>query len=159
MYVCKFVRRIFLSLPIIAALVGFSLAQDTTSTARPSQADCLAAANSGSTMPASCTQEDSLQRNIHAPATRFSAEYYADAGPDAAVDDGAAGGSGAGDVAPLNPSERKKVELPVHPHTEFEQIVADTIGRPLPLFGQTLFAQPPSTFAATTTGYRFRAIT
>ena len=40
MYVCKFVRRIFLSLPIIAALAGFSLAQDTTSLARPTQADC-----------------------------------------------------------------------------------------------------------------------
>jgi protein involved in polysaccharide export with SLBB domain len=48
---------------------------------------------------------------------------------------------------PLNPSQRNRVELPVHPRTEFEQIVADTTGRALPSFGQSLFAQSPSTFA------------
>jgi protein involved in polysaccharide export with SLBB domain len=48
--------------------------------------------------------------------------------------------------APVNPSERKKAES-LRPHTEFEQIVADTIGRTLPLFGQSLFVQAPSTFA------------
>jgi hypothetical protein len=48
---------------------------------------------------------------------------------------------------PLNPSPRNRVELPVHPRTEFEQIVADTTGRALPLFGQSLFAQSPNTFA------------
>jgi protein involved in polysaccharide export with SLBB domain len=52
-------------------------------------------------------------------------------------------------VPPVNPSKDKKVKLALQPETEFEQIVADTIGRTLPLFGRTLFAQPPSTFAPT----------
>jgi protein involved in polysaccharide export with SLBB domain len=33
------------------------------------------------------------------------------------------------------------------PNTEFEQMVADSAGRTLPLFGQSLFDQPPTTFA------------
>ena len=33
------------------------------------------------------------------------------------------------------------------PETEFQQMVADSVGRVLPLFGESLFAQPPSTFA------------
>jgi len=52
-------------------------------------------------------------------------------------------------VPPVNPSDRKRVEPPLRPHSEFEQIVADTVGRTLPLFGQSLFLQPPSTFAPT----------
>ncbi len=47
----------------------------------------------------------------------------------------------------LNPSEIQRPELPPRPETEFEQMVADSAGRPLPLFGQSLFLQPPSTFA------------
>ena len=52
-------------------------------------------------------------------------------------------------MVPVNPSQRRKVQEPPRPQTEFEQIVADTIGRTLPLFGQSLFVQPPSTFAPT----------
>jgi protein involved in polysaccharide export with SLBB domain len=48
---------------------------------------------------------------------------------------------------PLNPSEIRQSKLPPRPETEFEQMVADSAGRPLPLFGQSLFVQPPSTFA------------
>jgi protein involved in polysaccharide export with SLBB domain/uncharacterized protein involved in exopolysaccharide biosynthesis len=33
------------------------------------------------------------------------------------------------------------------PRTEFEQMVADSAGRPLAVFGRALFAQPPETFA------------
>jgi protein involved in polysaccharide export with SLBB domain/uncharacterized protein involved in exopolysaccharide biosynthesis len=33
------------------------------------------------------------------------------------------------------------------PQTEFEQMVADSAGRPLAVFGHSLFAQPPATFA------------
>jgi len=33
------------------------------------------------------------------------------------------------------------------PRTEFEQMVADSAGRPLAVFGHALFAQPPETFA------------
>jgi protein involved in polysaccharide export with SLBB domain len=48
---------------------------------------------------------------------------------------------------PLNPSQIWRPNLPTHPETEFEQMVADSVGRPLPLFGQSLFVQAPSTFA------------
>ncbi|MGC2474116.1 MAG: SLBB domain-containing protein [Candidatus Sulfotelmatobacter sp.] len=51
-------------------------------------------------------------------------------------------------VTPLNPSEiQQRKQLLLRPETEFEQMVADTVGRPLPLFGQSLFIGPPSTFA------------
>jgi len=45
-----------------------------------------------------------------------------------------------------NPSQAARAQ-PARPETEFEQMVADTVGHVLPLFGQSLFAQPPSTFA------------
>jgi len=48
---------------------------------------------------------------------------------------------------PLNPSQIWHRPLPTRPETEFEQMVADTVGRPLPLFGQSLFVQAPSTFS------------
>ncbi|HEY1660287.1 MAG TPA: SLBB domain-containing protein [Candidatus Sulfotelmatobacter sp.] len=48
---------------------------------------------------------------------------------------------------PLNPSQLRRLQVPPHAETEFEQMVADTVGRPLPLFGESLFIQPPSTFA------------
>jgi protein involved in polysaccharide export with SLBB domain len=48
---------------------------------------------------------------------------------------------------PPNPSQVQRPKSTVWPETEFEQMVADSVGRPLPLFGQSLFDQPPSTFA------------
>lgn len=48
---------------------------------------------------------------------------------------------------PPNPSEIARPKRQTFPQTEFEQMVADSAGRPLPLFGQSLFEQPPSTFA------------
>ena len=48
---------------------------------------------------------------------------------------------------PLNPSQIWHRPAPTRPETEFEQMVADSVGRPLPLFGQSLFVQAPSTFA------------
>ena len=48
---------------------------------------------------------------------------------------------------PPNPSQLQHPKTPVWPETEFEQMVADSVGRPLPLFGQSMFDQPPSTFA------------
>ena len=50
-------------------------------------------------------------------------------------------------MVPLNPSQRPRKKTAIVPETEFEQMVADSAGRPLPLFGQSLFDQPPSTFA------------
>lgn len=49
--------------------------------------------------------------------------------------------------APLNPSQLPHPNTPIRPETEFEQMVADSVGRALPLFGQSLFVQPPSTFS------------
>jgi protein involved in polysaccharide export with SLBB domain len=48
---------------------------------------------------------------------------------------------------PPNPSELARSKRQALPETEFEQMVADSAGRVLPLFGQSLFEQPPSTFA------------
>jgi protein involved in polysaccharide export with SLBB domain len=48
---------------------------------------------------------------------------------------------------PPNPSQIAKPSSPSFPETEFQQMVADSAGRVLPLFGQSLFEQPPSTFA------------
>jgi len=49
---------------------------------------------------------------------------------------------------PLNPSEiQRRKQLSPWPQTEFEQMVADSVGRPLPLFGRSFFIGPPSTFA------------
>lgn len=48
---------------------------------------------------------------------------------------------------PLNPSQVWRSQQPMQPETEFEQMVADSVGRPLPLFGQSLFVQAPSTFS------------
>ena len=51
-------------------------------------------------------------------------------------------------ITPLNPSEiQQRKRLLLRPETEFEQMVADTVGRPLQLFGQSMFIGPPSTFA------------
>ncbi len=48
---------------------------------------------------------------------------------------------------PPNPSQSTHQQITPQPQTEFEQLVADSIGRTLPLFGQSLFLQPPSTFS------------
>lgn len=48
---------------------------------------------------------------------------------------------------PSNPSQIPRAKAEIRPETEFEQMVADSVGRPLPLFGQSLFVQPPSTFS------------
>ena len=56
-------------------------------------------------------------------------------------------GQNAPRTLPLNPSEMQQLKVPPRPETEFEQMVADSVGRALPLFGQSLFVQPPSTFS------------
>jgi protein involved in polysaccharide export with SLBB domain len=48
---------------------------------------------------------------------------------------------------PLNPSQIQRPKIQPRPETEFEQMAADSAGRTLPLFGQSLFDLPPSTFA------------
>ena len=51
------------------------------------------------------------------------------------------------ETQPLNPSQVRQPKVPPKPETEFQQMVADTAGQVLPLFGQSFFLQPPSTFA------------
>src|SRR5579863_599236 len=47
----------------------------------------------------------------------------------------------------INPSQIHLPIIPTWPQTEFEQMAADSAGRPLSTFGQSLFNQSPSTFA------------
>jgi polysaccharide export outer membrane protein len=49
----------------------------------------------------------------------------------------------------INPSQVRQPSIPTWPKTEFQQMAADSAGRPLPLFGQSLFDLAPSTFAPT----------
>jgi protein involved in polysaccharide export with SLBB domain len=46
---------------------------------------------------------------------------------------------------PQNPSE--EIRRPLDPPTEFQQMVANSIGKMLPIYGAMLFRNPPSTFA------------
>ncbi len=138
MYVGNIATRFCLSLLMIAALVGLCSAQNMGSS---SQADCLAAGSSGS---AGCAQEDSssgtgMRQQIAVPTLMNTPQLSAGRPetPEKNV------------VPPENPSTGKSAASPLQPQTEFEQIVADTIGRTLPLFGRTLFVQSPSTFAPT----------
>jgi protein involved in polysaccharide export with SLBB domain len=45
------------------------------------------------------------------------------------------------------PAQEKEQELPPQPPTEFQRMVNDSVGQMLPIFGASLFRQPPSTFA------------
>jgi protein involved in polysaccharide export with SLBB domain len=45
------------------------------------------------------------------------------------------------------PANEKEPELPPQPPTEFQRMVNDSVGQMLPIFGASLFRQPPSTFA------------
>jgi protein involved in polysaccharide export with SLBB domain/uncharacterized protein involved in exopolysaccharide biosynthesis len=54
---------------------------------------------------------------------------------------------GASAEAMRNQERRALLAQTPEPRTEFEQMVADSAGRPLAVFGQSLFAQPPATFA------------
>ena len=166
MYVGKLMKRFCLWLGIVLALAGYSLAQqdaragyeriaqqDSTSGTRPSAADCLAAVTSGRSVPAGCFQDSSSGGSMHqqqdtTPA-RVQLPQLTGERPETPERKM---------WAPVNPSQRPKIALPVWPQTEFEQIVADTVGRPLPLFGQSLFANRPVPLLPPT-ACRFRAIT
>jgi protein involved in polysaccharide export with SLBB domain len=141
----KFLKRFSLLLLTLATLAGPSFAQDSSLPEKPSQADCLAATDSGRTL-AGCAQDESTYDGTAMPMQQQ---------PESAplqpprLTSGRAESPEQVPQAPLNPSQRRRLELPLRPQTEFEQVVADTVGRALPLFGQSLFVQPPSTFAPT----------
>ena len=50
-------------------------------------------------------------------------------------------------TVPLNPSQLPKSKVVPSPETEFQQMVADSSGEVLPLFGQSFFLQAPSSFS------------
>jgi len=152
-------RRIYLLLLVVVILVNLSVAQDMSSAAsstlgsstiatRPSAADCYAAASSSGVVPPGCGSDSNstlggttastgssrqMQELTPLQTPQLTTSHFETMDRETSV--------------PVNPPQRKKPDLPLKPHTEFEQIVADTVGRPLPLFGQSLFTQPPSTFA------------
>jgi protein involved in polysaccharide export with SLBB domain len=144
MHVRKFMRRFCLSLLIAVAFAGYSFTQDANSTTQSSQEDCLAAANSGGALPAGCSQGAG---STSGTMTRQQLDVAPVQAPQ--LTSGRSEPLERPIVPPVNPSQLHGVELPLRPQTEFEQIVADTIGRTLPLFGQTLFEQAPTTFALT----------
>jgi len=128
--------------------VGLSLAQDSNSSSRPSADDCSTAANYGRPLPSGCQQDDSGNSSSGTTgASRQQQELPQTQAPQLTGERPENTERQA--LNPINPSQLRIQELPPRPHTEFEQIVADTVGRALPLFGQSLFVQPPSTFAPT----------
>ncbi len=54
-------------------------------------------------------------------------------------------------TGPTSPATRSNAQLPKsappQPPTEFQLMVADSVGRMLPIYGSSLFRKPPSTFA------------
>ena len=126
----------------MAALPGLGYAQDTSSPSRPSQSDCMAAADMGGSLPAGCVQNDTSTTPLQQQPELSPVQTPQ-------LTNGRAGEAERPLSVLLNPSQRHRLQLPVRPQTEFEQLVDDTVGRPLPLFGQSLFVEPPSTFAFT----------
>jgi protein involved in polysaccharide export with SLBB domain len=47
----------------------------------------------------------------------------------------------------LQDALNEKIRLPLDPPTEFQQLIANSIGKTLPIYGASLFRNPPSTFA------------
>jgi protein involved in polysaccharide export with SLBB domain len=43
--------------------------------------------------------------------------------------------------------QKEEIRLPLDPPTEFQQMISNSIGRTLPIYGANLFRKPPSTFA------------
>ena len=144
MYLRTIVRRLGLLLVTFAvASVSIAQEQGMMSSGRPSQAECSAAAESGGNLPDGCSPQGestsgNVQRQQTDSAVPIQSPRLTSARPETPEREA---------VTPLNPSQRKKIEPSLRPQTEFEQIVADTVGRSLPLFGQTLFAQSPSNYA------------
>lgn len=152
--VCKSMRRFLIPLVICAVLVGFSFAQDSTSalgalgissssqngTGGPSDADCVAATASGGTPPAGCGSGDGSysggRQSLDSPQIRTPELMSGPETPEQTV-------------APQNPSDIGRLKDAPPKRTEFEQLVSDTTGHMLPIFGQSLFTQPSSTFAVT----------
>jgi polysaccharide biosynthesis/export protein len=137
------VAGLVLTLVIFHADVSWGQAQDTGSTgaqdcqAHPEAADC---------------QQTSKSSPAAKSATPAGSEQPPNISP---MPSAAPGAEETGEEAkPLRPSSlrpqpepRSQPEPPPPPPTEFQLMVADSVGQRLPIYGASLFRQPPSTFA------------
>lgn len=142
-----FLKRV---LPFVAAslFLQATVAQSQVSSP-PSAAECNIEVAYGS-VPAGCELQTGTTPQLTFPsASSANALGMAPSAP-AQLPNPAADASEQVFLAPRNPNAPASVKPVVRPRTEFEQLVADTVGRPLPLFGQSFFEKPPSTFAPTT---------
>jgi polysaccharide biosynthesis/export protein len=129
------VAGLVLALVILHADVSW--AQDTGSAsaqdclAHPEAAGCQQASKSSPTIK-SDTSVGSQQPPTLSPVPSLAS------GPEAASES----------ARPAQPSTlRAQPEPPAQPPTEFQLMVADSVGQMLPVYGASLFRQPPSTFA------------
>ena len=133
---------VFVALSLFLLCAGVSRAQETNSTANAQQTgttggpDCLAhpeavgCLQSGKPSPGTKTPAPSLEQlpTTIPVITPISSEAAGEGGKPATA------------KAPFQPE-------PPPPPTEFQLMVADSVGKMLPIYGASLFRQPPSTFA------------
>jgi protein involved in polysaccharide export with SLBB domain len=125
----------------IMLLVGVSGAQSLTDvlsgTSSPGATlDCSDPSQAGSPQCAAQAQRPGAQGQVetsplHTPV--LTAPYLPD--------------QNTGEKPSSNPSQVGQPQTAIRPQTEFEQMVADSVGHPLALFGQSLFQLAPSTFS------------
>ena len=133
---------VFVALSLFLLCAGVSRAQETNSTANAQQTgttggpDCLAhpeavgCLQSGKPSPGTKTPAPSLEQlpTTIPVITPISSEAAGEGGKPLTA------------KAPFQPE-------PPPPPTEFQLMVADSVGKMLPIYGASLFRQPPSTFA------------
>jgi protein involved in polysaccharide export with SLBB domain len=141
----KLLRYFSISL-LAAALLGMAWGQDatrqdTTTTQQHTQTECAAMSPADRAAAPDCTEEGPSTTPRQTPETPVLQTPQLTSGQPESPERRT--------VTPLNPSERQRIEERPVPKTEFQQLVKDTVGRALPVFGQSLFVQPPSTFAPT----------
>jgi protein involved in polysaccharide export with SLBB domain len=157
----KLVRQICLPLLIAAACVSFSFAQDSqfgsygnsngNGNGNSNSSGFGSMMNGGNNQSSNCSTDQSS----NGPSMRMPTDSSGALMPPVLTAPGGMGsanGNFPGTMqtpSSLNPFYPKLLEQEIKPHTEFEQIVADTIGRALAPYGASLFQQPPSTFAPT----------
>ncbi len=133
-------RIAFSALSLCLLCAGVSRAQDTNSTANaqqtgttagpdclahPEATGCLQSAKPGTKTPAPSLEQLPTTIPVITP---ISSEAAGEGGKPATA------------KAPVQPE-------PPPPPTEFQLMVADSVGKMLPIYGASLFRQPPSTFA------------
>lgn len=147
----KFLRQICLPLLIVTAFASLSSAQDTGFGGGygNSNGNGSGGMNGGNNQSSNCSTDQSN----NGPSMRMPTDTSGALMPPVLTSPGGQG-SAAGNFpgttqgpSALNPMYPQLLQKEIKPHTEFEQLVADTIGRALAPYGSSLFEQPPSTFA------------